>query len=112
LHSQLFRTLALALFLCPVLIFFSPDAHADQVTLAWDASSGADGYRLFYRQDGQSYDYSSPDWEGASTNCTIDLASDANYYLVVRSYNAYGESGNSNEASITIGSPPALALFD
>jgi hypothetical protein len=25
------------------------------VSLAWDASSGADGYRLFYREDGHIY---------------------------------------------------------
>lgn len=112
LHSHLFRTLALALFVFSVVIFFSPNAHADQVTLAWDASSGAVGYRLFSRQDGQSYDYSSPDWEGSETTCAIELATDATYFLVVRAYNAYGESGNSSEASITIGNPPASALPD
>jgi len=88
-----------------IFIFFSSNTHAAQVTLAWDSSNGADGYRLFYRQDGQSYNYSSPAWEGAGTICTIDLDSEATYYLAIRAYNAYGESGDSNEASITIGSP-------
>ena len=105
LHSQLYRSLFLALFVFSVLIFFGSNAHADQVTLAWDAASGADGYRLFYSQNGQSYNYSSPAWEGAGTICTIDLNSETTYYLVVRAYNAYGESGDSSEASVTIGSP-------
>ena len=105
LHSPLFPRLGLALLVFSIFIFFSPNAHADLVTLAWDSSSGADGYRLFYRQDGQSYNYSSPAWEGAGTICTIDLDSEATYYLVIRAYNAYGESGDSNEVSITIGSP-------
>jgi len=104
--------LGLALFFFSIFIFFSLNAHAAQVTLAWDAASRADGYRLFYRQDGQSYNYSSPAWEGAGTTCTVDLDSDATYYLVVRSYNAYGESANSNEASITIGIPVVTRDLD
>jgi len=112
LHSLLFRSLVLALFVFSVLIFFGPNAHSAQITLAWDSSSGADGYRLFYRQDGQSYNYSSPAWEGSDTTCTIVLESQATYYLVVRAYNAYGESGNSDEASITIGGPVVTPDLD
>jgi len=68
------------------------------VTLAWDASSGANGYRLFYREDGQNYDYTSPDWEGTGTTCTISgLDESTTYHFVVRAFNDYGESGNSNE---------------
>ena len=112
LHSPLFPRLGLALLVFSIFIFFSPNAHADQVTLAWDASSGADGYRIFSRQNGQSYNYSSPAWEGSATFCTIDLDSDSTYYLVVRAYNAYGESGDSDEASITIGSPVVTPDLD
>ena len=104
-YSNPYWRLGLVLLVFSIFIFFSPNAHADQVTLAWDASSGADGYRLFYRQNGQSYDYSSPAWEGSDSICIIDLDSEATYYLVVRAYNAYGESGDSREVSITIGSP-------
>jgi PKD repeat protein len=68
------------------------------VTLAWDSSSGSDGYRLFYREDGQNYDYTSPDWEGTGTTCTISgLDESTTYHFVVRAFNDYGESGNSNE---------------
>jgi hypothetical protein len=73
-------------------------AHGASVTLAWDASSGADGYRLFYREDGQSYNYGSPDWEGPSTTCSISgLDENTTYHFVVRAYNEEGQSGNSNE---------------
>ena len=112
LHSPLFPRLGLALFVFSIFIFFSPHAHADQVTLAWEPSSGADGYRLFYRHDGRSYNYSSPAWEGAGTICTIDLDSEATYYLVIRAYNAYGESSDSNEISITIGNPVITPNLD
>ena len=68
------------------------------VTLVWDASSGADGYSLFYREEGQNYNYNSPDWEGTSTTCIIPgLDENTTYHFVVRAVNDYGESGNSNE---------------
>ena len=37
------------------ILIYPSIALADDVTLAWDASSGADGYRLFSREEGQSY---------------------------------------------------------
>jgi PKD repeat protein len=95
----------LVIFFC---ILFSPSVALAlvDVTLAWDASSGADGYRLFYREDGQNYNYSSPDWEGPGTTCTIyGLSDTTTYHFVVRAYNAYEESGDSNEAHLYASSP-------
>jgi PKD repeat protein len=95
----------LVVFFC---ILFSPSVALAlvDVTLAWDASSGADGYRLFYREDGQNYNYSSPDWEGPGTTCTIyGLSDSTTYHFVVRAYNAYEESGDSNEAHLYASSP-------
>ena len=61
-----FNRLEIFLFAFIVFIYILSNASlalaAVNVTLQWNASSGADGYRLFYRQDGQSYDYGSPDW--------------------------------------------------
>jgi chitinase len=76
-----------------------PDASAAQVTLAWDTSSGASGYRLFMRQEGQAYSYSSPAWQGPAAQCTIAYLNDnTTYYFVARAFDASGqESGNSNE---------------
>ena len=94
------------------ILIYPSIALADDVTLAWDASSGADGYRLFSREQGQSYNFSSPDWEGTATTGTVTgLTQGTTYYFVVRAYNADGESGDSNEVSTTIGStnqPPVL----
>jgi PKD repeat protein len=97
-------------------ILFSPSVALAlvDVTLAWDASSGADGYRLFYREDGQDYHYSSPDWEGPGTTCTIyGLSDSTTYHFVVRAYNAYEESGDSNEAHLYPSGPnqPPTARF-
>jgi PKD repeat protein len=61
---------------------------------------------LFYREDGQNYNYSSPDWEGPGTTCTIyGLSDSTTYHFVVRAYNAYEESGDSNEAHLYASSP-------
>ena len=82
------------------------------VSLAWDASSGADGYRLFYREDGHIYNYGSPDWEGTATTCTVfGLDESKTYHFVVRAFNEYVESGDSNEAtweSADVNNPPVL----
>ena len=92
--------LAILLVIVFVSILFCPSVASAvvDVTLAWDASSGADGYRLFYREDGQNYDYSSRDWEGIGTTCIIPgLDESTTYHFVVRAFNDNGESGNSNE---------------
>jgi len=85
------------------------------VTLEWDPSAGADGYRLFYREDGQNYNYNSPDWEGPGTTCTITgLEETKTYHFVARAYNGEGESGDSEPATYNpIGSnhPPVLATI-
>jgi len=82
------------------------------VSLAWDASSGADGYRLFYREDGHIYNYGSPDWEGTATTCTVfGLDESKTYHFVVRAFNEYVESGDSNEATwepANVNNPPVL----
>lgn len=87
--------ISLAVLLTPTLL------RAAQVTLAWDANDPApEGYRLFQRAEGASYDYSQPAWAGSTTTCTIeDLVDDTQYYFVVRAYDAGSESGDSNEVS-------------
>jgi len=89
-------TFALALFLFP------QNAYSVDVTLAWSENSeeDLDGYRVFCRQEGQSYDYSDPEWEGSETTCIIyNLNDNTTYYFVTRAFDTSGnESGNSNEA--------------
>ena len=92
--------LAVFLFIVFISILFCPAAASAvfDITLAWNASSGADGYRLFYREEGQNYNYNSPDWEGTGTTCIIPgLDETTTYHFVVRAFNDNGESGNSNE---------------
>ncbi len=94
-------TTAIALFI--ILIAYSSVAGAAQVTLAWDTNNPApDGYRVYRRAEGGSYNYSSPSWTGAATTATLaNLADNTTYYCVVRAYVGSQESGNSNEVKIS-----------
>ena len=109
-HWPGFLILAIIVFIS--ILFYSTVASAViDVTLAWDTSSGADGYRLFYREDGQGYNYATPDWEGSGTTCTVYGLDDlTTYHFVVRAYNANGESGDSNEETLSPASGPAISL--
>ena len=82
-------------------------ALAADITLAWDANTGSvDGYRVYCREQAEEYNYSQPDWEGSSTTCTIyGLDDSTTYYFVVRTFNEFGESGDSNEAIYSPSSP-------
>ncbi|MGB2689405.1 MAG: hypothetical protein WBC36_10510, partial [Desulfobacterales bacterium] len=56
------------------LFFFNLNASAaTQVSLEWAPNSEPDlaGYRVFCREQSQSYDYGNPSWEGTGTYCTI-----------------------------------------
>jgi hypothetical protein len=84
--------------------------HASQVTLAWDPSdSDVEGYNLYMRVEGQTYDYTSPVWSGPSTTCTIDQLEDNTYYFVARAYAASDESIDSNEVEykVVVNTAPA-----
>jgi len=94
----------LVLFTFSFMSFFTTDASAaTQVTLEWSPNSEPDleGYKVFVREEGQSYDYVSPSSEGIDTTATIyNLDETKTYYFVVRAYDIEGlESGNSNEVS-------------
>jgi len=84
-----------------ILFLFPRNACAVDVTLTWDANSEGDlaGYRVFYREEDQSYNFNEPDWEGSDTTCAIsDLDENTTYYFVARAFDTSGnESGNSNE---------------
>lgn len=78
---------------CPCLAFSA------QVTLQWDANTPApDGYKVYHRESGSSYDYKNYVWLGTGTTCTIsDLEVDKAHYFVVRAFVGSEESGDSNE---------------
>ena len=85
-------------------LFIVTSGYARDVTLQWDPNSEPDlaGYRLFYCEEGQSYDYFNSSWEGTNTTCTIyDLEENKTCYCVVRAFDTEGlESGNSNEVCL------------
>jgi len=74
---------------------------ATQVSLEWSPNTETDlaGYRVFTREEGKSYDYTNPTWEGTVPYCTIyDLDETKAYCFVARAFDTEGfESENSNE---------------
>ena len=89
--------------LAPILFLFPPNVYAVDVTLAWDANTEEDlaGYRVFYRAEGQNYNYNDPAWEGdkTETTCTIyNLDDHTTHCFVARAFDmSDNESANSNE---------------
>ena len=87
------------------LLICVPNSSAStQVILEWSPNSEPDlaGYRVFVREEGQSYDYANPEWETINTTCTIyDLDETKTYHFVARAYDIEGfESGDSNEVTL------------
>jgi hypothetical protein len=78
-------------------------AHCYSPSFAWDKNTEPDlaGYRVFYKEKGQNYDFNNPAWEGTATTCTLSgLNDNTTYYFVARAYDIYGnESENSVELS-------------
>ena len=91
-----------------IILACSSAAHALQVTLGWEVpvTGPPDGYRVFSRLEGQSYDYGEPVWESSATTCTLTELQDTTTHFVVRAYNSYGESDDSNEVTYEPSSSP------
>ncbi len=87
--------------LIPLFIFAHNASAVTQVSLQWDPNTEADvaGYRIYSREQSQSYDYSAPAWEGTDTSCTIyNLDETKTYCFVARAFDTSGlESQNSAE---------------
>ena len=77
------------------------------ISLQWTPNSEPDvaGYKVFYREQSQSYDYNDPYWETVEPKCTIyDLDITKTYYFVVRAFDTDGfTSSNSNEVMLQEG---------
>jgi fibronectin type 3 domain-containing protein len=115
-QSLLSRSTSFTLLPLLLLVFFlltiPQNALAVNVTLTWDANEEEDlaGYRIYHREEGQSYNYDTPSWEGTETSCTLfDLADDTNHYFVARAFDIAGnESVDSDQEFFMPNRPPVL----
>lgn len=107
--------LSFILLMFTFLFLLIPNASAvTQVSLQWDPNTESDlaGYRVFCREQSQSYDYADPCWEGIDTSCTIfDLDETKTYCFVARAFDTQEfESENSvevcNEPLVVLNQPP------
>jgi hypothetical protein len=77
------------------------------ITLQWAPNNEPDvaGYKVFYREQGQPYNYNAPYWETIEAKCTIyDLDITKTYYFVIRAFDIDGfTSSNSNEVGLREG---------
>jgi len=103
------RSINLKLFLLFLFIFFCfvSSLHAMDISLQWTANSEPHvaGYKVYYREQHQSYDYNVPYWETIEPKCTIyDLDTTKTYYFVVRAFDNDGlTSSDSNEVMLQEG---------
>lgn len=97
------------LYLIFLLFNFATSVYAIEITLQWTSNNESNlaGYRVFYREESQPYDYENPYWETIDPVCTIfDLDETKTYYFVVRAFDSNGlESANSNEVLLNEGIP-------
>jgi len=109
--SILVLTLAMVIFFIALLNI--PNAHAAEISLAWDENSEPDiaGYKIHYGLESGSYTTVTD--VGDSISCTLgDLEEGETYYFAATAYNEAGyESGYSNEVShsFTGGNEPPVA---
>jgi hypothetical protein len=102
-YFEHFSKVPFLLFFVLLAMFLSSDRTGNcfDLSFAWNASALPDlaGYRLFCRQQGQTYDDNNPVWQGTEITCTISgLIENTTYYFVLTAYDIYGnESENSVE---------------
>ena len=81
-----------------------------RVSLEWVPNSEPDlaGYRVFFREKGQPYDYNNPSLEVAGASCDINnLDENKTYYFVIRAFDTKGfDSGDSNEVCLEAATKP------
>lgn len=73
---------------------------ASEVTLSWQAVSGASGYKV-YRATPNDSSYTLIATVSTNSYKNIGLSSGTKYWYFVRSYNSYGTSADSTHISIT-----------
>jgi hypothetical protein len=101
---NILTTLNYLLFVILLFFCFVTSGYAVDVTLKWTPNNEPNlaGYKVFYRQEGQLYNYTSPYWETTDPTCTIyDLDETKTYYFIVRAFSTEGfQSSDSNEVCL------------
>jgi Bacterial Ig domain/Fibronectin type III domain len=89
-------------------------AQSSAITLAWNASTGATGYLMYYGRVSQTYE-TSVDAGPALQVSLGGLTPGATYYFAATAYNTAGESPFSNEVSAVISAvdttPPVVLIL-
>ena len=83
------------------LIAVSENSLAGQLKLAWDAVSGASGYRLYFGSSSGNYS-SSVDAQNQTSATVSGLTDGARYYFAAKAYNSTTTSNFSNEVSAVV----------
>jgi hypothetical protein len=103
------KNLKLKLFLFFLIFNFSTPIYAIDVSIRWTPNNESNlaGYKVFVREEGQSYNYKNPYWETIDNFCTIhDLDETKTYYFMVRAFGINEmESANSEEVLLIEGVP-------
>ena len=78
-------------------------------TISWDPNiPKPDGYHIYQRKKGESFNYAKPCWTGSGTTGRVyNLQYDTVYFFVVRAYNGALESVDSKEVSFVAQAPAA-----
>ena len=106
--NRKFRFLIATIIFIATIQFIAPAiSQAVDLKIAWSPvyASIPIGYRVYFREDGQSYDFRYPIWEGEETSTTIyGLEDGGTYYMVLRAHDFNGnESRNSSEITYELG---------
>ncbi len=107
---RLFNLTRAIIILLTIVLYPSWAAATYTVTLQLESvdSDIIAGHKIFYREENQQYNFSTPAWEGQGTLCTLSgLEEDVTYYFVARTFDINGNtSDNSNEIKFRQDSTP------
>ena len=91
------------------LLALTGGAFAGSVNLAWDAVSGAAGYRVYYGTTSATYTANLD--AGSKTSATVaGLTDGTRYYFAVKAYAGTVTSGYSNEVSSVVNTAPVASF--
>ncbi len=78
--------------------------HAGHLVISWQQADPApEGYRIYHRMEGQTYDYTQPIWTGSDESADIkNLETEVTHYFVVRAFIDNLESEDSDEVNAII----------